>query len=245
MMARGAPQCLAPTVLLRSQIAHGINLHPSLGFGRFDLTLSYRRSMHRSATKRVWAPGTKAHIHTGTENKQQALSLLPPGRLEEVTNAALASIDGIRSSMEHFQGRPGQETWSKNLEESNEVDERPEDPDALEDLQFRLACYRYSRRIEPPPLPLAMDPSFGPAPPRPDPPVPIVMSSTQLRSFQPQRRRVRLAEQAEHRRLRNEAAKVKRQIAEQDCSTRGSHQLVIPSNASRDPEQILTATHGN
>ena len=47
------------------------------------------------------------------------------------------------------------------------------------------------------------------------------------------------------RRLRNEAAKVKLQIAEQDCSTRGSHQLVIPSNASRDPEQILTATHGN
>lgn len=214
MMARGAPQCLAPTVLLRSQIAHGINLHPSLGFGRFDLTLSYRRSMHRSATKRVWAPGTKAHIHTGTENKQQALSLLPPGRLEEVTNAALASIDGIRSSMEHFQGRPGQE-----------VDERPEDPDALEDLQFRLACYRYSRRIEPPPLPLAMDPSFGPAPPRPDPPVPIVMSSTQLRSFQPQRRRVRLAEQAEHRRLRNEAAKVKRQIAEQENTERYSAEM--------------------
>lgn len=25
-----------------------------------------------------------------------------------------------------------------------EVDERPEDPDALEDLQFRLACYRHS-----------------------------------------------------------------------------------------------------
>lgn len=54
-----------------------------------------------------------------TRPESEALSLLPPGRLEEVTNAALASIDGIRSSMEHFQGRPGQETWSKNLEESN------------------------------------------------------------------------------------------------------------------------------
>lgn len=180
---------------------------------RSDPVLQTVNAQKRHQT-RVGAGDEGSHPHRDTENKQQALSLLPPGRLEEVTNAALASIDGTRSSMEHFQGRPGQE-----------VDERPEDPDALEDLQFRLACYRYSRRIEPPPLPLAMDPSFGPAPPRPDPPVPIVMSSTQLRSFQPQRRRVRLAEQAEHRRLRNEAAKVKRQIAEQENTERYSAEM--------------------
>ena len=38
----------------------------------------------------------------------------------------------------------------------------PKDPDDLEDLQHRLELYRYSRRIEPPPLPLAMDPRLRP-----------------------------------------------------------------------------------
>ena len=85
-------------------------------------------------------------------------------------------------------------------------------------------CPGYARRIEPPPPPLAMDPAllssnqtmphftatdavpsnmelrFEPAPPRP---VQVaaaqIMSSSCLRSFQPDRRRAQLAEQAEHR----------------------------------------------
>lgn len=73
------------------------------------------------------------------------------------------------------------------------------DPDDLEDLQHRLELYRYSRRIEPPPLPLAMDPAFGPAPPKPLP-TQRVMSASQLRSFQPELRRRKLQEQAETRR---------------------------------------------
>eukprot|EP00438_Fugacium_kawagutii_P010031 Skav212663 [mRNA] locus=scaffold1227:430207:447647:+ [translate_table: standard] len=96
-------------------------------------------------------------------------SLMPPGRLEEVSGEVLASIEGIRSSMEHFQGRRS----------ADQDAHREQDPDAFEDLQQRLACYRflaegllafasieflgargYARRIEPPPPPLAMDPSL-------------------------------------------------------------------------------------
>eukprot|EP00435_Cladocopium_sp_Y103_P036146 s2853_g9.t1 len=141
-------------------------------------------------------------------------ALMPPGRLEEVTGEVLASIEGIRSSMEHFQGR------RKAIEDVHQE----QDPDALEDLQQRLACYRYARRIEPPAPPLAMDPSFDPAPPRAFAQLAIPRpSASHLESFLPQRRRVKLAEQAETRRLRLEAAKVKRQISEQERTRSPEH----------------------
>jgi len=154
--------------------------------------------------------GTVRRRHRTRTDSKVAPALLPPARLEEVTNEALASIEGIRSSMEHFQGR----------REGHEQDAQPqEDPDALEDLQYRLACYRYSRRIEPPPPPLGMDPTFEPAPPRVDQMASIQRpSASHLESFLPQRRRVKLAEQAETRRLRLESAKVKRQLNEQEQS---------------------------
>lgn len=109
--------------------------------------------------------------------------------------------------MEHFQGR-------SNGDKEAFVEEAS---DVREDLRYRLARYRYARRIEPPPPPLAMDPAFEPAPPRP---VQVaaaqIMSSSCLRSFQPDRRRAQLAEQAEHRRLRLEAAKTKRELSHQE-----------------------------
>ncbi|CAE7870903.1 TPT1 [Symbiodinium microadriaticum] len=138
---------------------------------------------------------------------KHATSLLPPASVEEATNAALASIEDIRSSVEHFQGR-------SNGDKEAFVEEAS---DVREDLRYRLARYRYARRIEPPPPPLAMDPAFEPAPPRP---VQVaaaqIMSSSCLRSFQPDRRRAQLAEQAEHRRLRLEAAKTKRELSHQE-----------------------------
>ncbi|CAE7446087.1 XI-2 [Symbiodinium pilosum] len=92
-----------------------------------------------------------------------------------------------------------------------------EPADLREDLRYRLARYRYTRRIEPPPPPLAMDPAFEPAPPKPiQVAAAQVMSSTSLRSFQPQRRRVQLAVQAEHRRLRLEAARTRRELTQQE-----------------------------
>jgi len=133
-------------------------------------------------------------------------SVLPPAKVEEVTSAALASIEDIRSSMEHFQGR-------STLEQAAASEEPRDDQ---EDLRYRLAKYRYTRRIEPPPPPLAMDPAFDPAPPRPVQVAVPVMSATYLRGFLPQRRRVQLAEQAEHRRLRLEAAKTKRELQSEE-----------------------------
>eukprot|EP00439_Symbiodinium_sp_Y106_P033751 s6233_g4.t1 len=160
------------------------------------------------------ADGSLPHVSGGLVAKRatafrHATSLLPPASVEEATNAALASIEDIRSSVEHFQGR-------SNGDKEAFLDEPT---DLREDLRYRLARYRYARRIEPPPPPLAMDPAFGPAPPRP---VQVaaaqaqIMSSSCLRSFQPDRRRAQLAEQAEHRRLRLEAAKTKRELSHQE-----------------------------
>ncbi|CAJ1359924.1 unnamed protein product [Effrenium voratum] len=153
------------------------------------------------------------HGRRSSAGKNGAALPFPLAKLDEVTSAALASIEGIRSSMEHFQGKPSEDAVHQ-------------DPDALEDLQYRLACYRYSRRVEPPPPPLAMDPAFGPAPPKAaPPPAAQVMSSTRLQGFQPSRRLVKLAMQAEHRRLRLEAAKTKRQLTEQELAEKFSADL--------------------
>ncbi|CAE7245775.1 TPT1 [Symbiodinium natans] len=151
-------------------------------------------------------PQASAGAKRGTVFRPVA-SLLPPASVEEVTNAALASIEDIRSSLDHFQGR--------SSADKEAICDEPSD--LREDLRHRLARYRYTRRIEPPPPPLAMDPAFEPAPPRPMQAAAVqVMSSSCLRSFQPQRRRAQLAEQAEHRRLRLESAKTKRELTHQE-----------------------------
>lgn len=168
-------------------------------FSAVDAALSVGTSRprlkHRGAHK-LWGGQTRA---------------ADPEHFVEDAQSIASSIAGIRSSIEQFQG-------CKNVSDRGEANKDVETEEDLHDLEHRLLQYRYARRIEEPPPPLSLDPLFEDIPEKAKTSTDALdrnVSPQALRRFHPEERALVIAEQAESRRLRLEAAKAKKMTADQ------------------------------
>jgi len=139
-----------------------------------------------------------------------------PANFVEDAQSIASSIEGIRSSIEQFQG-------CKNADDRSEASKNVEPEEDLQDLEHRLLQYRYARRIEDPPPPLSLEPLFEDIPEKEKTGKHAVdrnVSPQALRRFHPKERASVIAGQAETRKVRLEAARAKKMTADQQHQQR-------------------------